>query len=142
MLKVVIDTNCLIQALPPKSSAHWLYQGMKQGKFVVVVTTSILEEYEEIVAEFYTPEIADFALKVITNLPNVEKSTINFRWNLISVDPDDNKFVDCALNSGADVIVTEDKHFNVLTKIKFPRIQHENLSTFKKRLTTLGLLPK
>lgn len=119
-----------------------MYQGMKQGKFVVVVTTSILEEYEEIAAEFYTPEIADFALKVITNLPNVEKSTINFRWNLISVDPDDNKFVDCALNSGADVIVTEDKHFNVLTKIKFPRIQHENLSTFKKRLTTLGLLPK
>ena len=41
-------------------------------------------------------------------------------WNLINNDPDDNKFVDCAINAGADYIVTQDKHFNILKNIDFP----------------------
>jgi predicted nucleic acid-binding protein len=63
--------------------------------------------------------------------PNVIRADINFRWNLITTDPDDNKFVDCALNSGADFIVTNDHHFNVLKSISFPPIKVIDIDTFK-----------
>jgi uncharacterized protein len=42
--------------------------------------------------------------------------------NLISADPDDNKFVDCAFAANAHYIVTNDKHFNILKLIPFPKI--------------------
>jgi hypothetical protein len=40
--------------------------------------------------------------------------------------------VDCALNAGADFIVTNDKHFNVLKSIDFPKINVADIDTFKK----------
>jgi len=40
-----------------------------------------------------------------------------FNWALISADPDDNKFVDCAISGAAKFIVIEHKHFAVLEKI-------------------------
>ena len=45
-------------------------------------------------------------------------------------DPDDNKFVDRALNACADYIVTNDKHFNVLKSIGFQPIKMINIETF------------
>ena len=54
-----------------------------------------------------------------------------YKWNLITADPDDNKFVDCALNAGADCIVTNDRHFNVLKDINFPKVNVIDIDTFK-----------
>ncbi len=41
---------------------------------------------------------------------------------LLENDPDDNKFVDCAIAGAADFIVTDDKDFNVLKNISFPKV--------------------
>ena len=41
-------------------------------------------------------------------------------FNLIQKDPDDNKFVDCAITAGARYIVTEDHHYDVLKWKDFP----------------------
>ena len=43
-------------------------------------------------------------------------------FNLISVDPDDNKFVDCAVAANAKFVVTDDGHFDVLKQIDFPKV--------------------
>ena len=42
------------------------------------------------------------------------------------------KFVDCAFNAGADYIVTNDRHFNVLKNIDFPKINVIDIVTFKR----------
>lgn len=44
-------------------------------------------------------------------------------FNLIEADPDDNKFVDCAVCGNADLIVSNDSHFSVLANIKFPKVR-------------------
>ena len=49
---------------------------------------------------------------------------------LIEEDPDDNKFVDCAIVAGADYIVSEDAHFRVLEKIPFPKVNVILLNQF------------
>jgi len=43
-------------------------------------------------------------------------------FNMIVADPDDNKFVDCAIACNAQFIVTEDTHYNVLQNIEFPKV--------------------
>ena len=76
-------------------------------------------------------QITELILNFILYSTNTVIITPYFRWNLISVDLDDNKFVDCALNAGADFIVTNDKHFNVLKNIDFPKINVIDIDTFK-----------
>ena len=57
-----------------------------------------------------------------------------YRWKLIEADPDDDKFVDCAVAYGADYLVTNDKHFRILENIDFPPVSVISLSGFEKIL--------
>lgn len=60
----------------------------------------------------------------------VSRTDAHFRFNLIQQDPDDNKFVDCAIASNAKYIVTEDHHFDILKHISFPRVEVITLKDF------------
>ena len=60
-----------------------------------------------------SPVAAQLAIEAILRANNVLRVDAQFRFNLIKSDPDDNKFVDCAIVANADYIVTEDTHFNV-----------------------------
>ncbi|MDR2683675.1 MAG: PIN domain-containing protein [Dysgonamonadaceae bacterium] len=94
-------------------------------------TTEILREYEELLLRFYSPVITHVTMKILLNSSNVIPIIPYYKWNLISADPDDNKFVDCALNAGADYIVSNDRHFNMLKNIPFPKIKVIDIETFK-----------
>ena len=63
--------------------------------------------------------------------------TPHFRFRLIEQDPDDNKFVDCAIVAGADYIVSEDAHFRVLETIPFPKVNVIRLNRFMEELAGL-----
>lgn len=54
-----------------------------------------------------------------------------FRWHLIEADPDDNAFVDCAIASGADALVTEDRHCDVLAEVDFPTVPVFDIARFE-----------
>jgi len=134
-MRVVIDTNLILRSVSSKSSLHWLYQAMFSGQFTLCVTTDILEEYSEIIEwGFRSHDVADAVLEALINSPFVEQVSVYFFWWLITVDPDDNKFVDCAIAAGADCIVTEDGHFNILSAIDFPKVKVIDLDTFKNLL--------
>ena len=75
-------------------------------------------------------------MQTIMNTVNIEHIIPYYKWNLIFDDAEDNKFADCALNAGADFIVTNDKHFNILKKIDFPKINVIDIETFKKIILT------
>ena len=53
-----------------------------------------------------------------------------FFFNLIQIDPDDNKFVDCAICGNAEYIVSNDTHFNILKNIEFPKIKVVKIDEF------------
>ena len=67
---------------------------------------------------------------LILNMSNVLFVDPHFRMELITTDPDDNKFVDCAFAAGADYLVSEDRHFDVLRNISFPKINLVTLDEF------------
>ena len=64
-------------------------------------------------------------------LPNIELVNPYYNWNLISNDPDDNKFVDAAVSGNVDYLVTNDKHFNVLKEVEFPPLNVISLQEFE-----------
>ncbi|MVM31071.1 putative toxin-antitoxin system toxin component, PIN family [Spirosoma sp. HMF4905] len=121
-LKVVIDTNVLLVAISSRSPYHAIYQSFINELFTLCVTTDMLEEYEEILNQRLGVERTRYVLETIDNAPNTLPVTRYYRWELITVDPDDNKFVDCALACNADYIVTNDGHFGVLKTLPFPKV--------------------
>jgi len=131
-LKIVLDTNILLVSISPKSDYYWVFQKFINEEYTLCVTTDILQEYEEIIVNHMGQEVANTVLQLIENSINVEFITKYFRWQLIKADPDDNKFVDCAISSNAKYIVTNDKHFNILKEVPFPKIEVIDIEEFKK----------
>ena len=136
-MRIVLDTNCLLVVLPVSSPYRCLWDAFRQGKFTLCYTTEMLQEYEELLLRFYSLEIVSLTVEMLLKSPNIIQTIPYYKWNFISVDPDDNKFVDCALNAGADYIVTNDKHFNVLKKVEFPKINVINIDAFKTIISIL-----
>ena len=127
----VVDTNVILVSVSDRSKYHWLYKSIVENKFSIAVTHDILTEYEEKIAEHWHPQVAANVIRVLLELSNVRLATSYFNLNIITADPDDNKFVDCAFASNADYIVTNDSDFNVLKKINFPTIRVVNMDAFK-----------
>lgn len=113
-MKVVIDTNVFLISIPKISKYRPIFDGLLKRKYNLAISESILQEYLEIIGEKTTGQIAQNIGELLLSLENVEKTDIYFRWNLIQADPDDNKFVDCAISARVRFVVTNDKHFKEL----------------------------
>ena len=130
MPKIVLDTNCLISSLSSYSKYFPIWRYLQEGKFIICVSNSILDEYQEIIEEKTNAIIAQNVIRTLLDCPFVKYHEPSYHFSLITQDPDDNKFVDCAIISNADYIVMEDKHFNVLKEISFPKVSIRGIDTF------------
>ena len=130
-MKIVLDTNVLLVAFSKKSAFRLIFDSFLQEKITLCVTTDILVEYEEIIGKHLGKKIASSVLQLIENAPNVEWVVKYYKWNLITQDPDDNKFVDCAIASNAKYLVSDDKHFRILAQVPFPKVEVLTADNFK-----------
>ncbi len=121
-MTVVIDCNILVICLTSRSPYHNIYKAIVAGDFILAVTTDIILEYEEVIEKKYGPATSNAFIALLNELPNVRVFTTYYHWQLITTDPDDNKYCDCAVAGQADFIVTEDRHFDILEKILFPKL--------------------
>ena len=78
--------------------------------------------------------VASNITELLLNLKNVIKIEPYFNWVLIDNDPDDNKFVDCAIAGNAMFLVSNDKHFQVLNKVDFPKVALIEIKSFLEKL--------
>ena len=129
-MKIVLDTNCLVNVIMPYSFNNDIWQAFRAAKYILCVSNEILFEYHEILAKRYNVVIANSVLKELIETPNLERVNPNYRFNLITTDPDDNKFVNCAISAGARYIVTEDAHFNCLKHINYPKVDIISLDDY------------
>ena len=129
MRRIVLDTNCLLMALPSRSPYHRVWTDFLSGA-QFCVSTEILNEYEEIIGKQSSPVLAEAVIQALINRPNLVKVEPTYFFHLIEADPDDNKFVDCAVCGNAELIVTNDAHFNVLKNIDFPIVDVKSIQEF------------
>lgn len=141
-MKVVLDTNILLVAIPFGTPYYPIFDAFLNGAFTLCLTTDILDEYAEKLHEKYAlrPIVAEKVLKTLENSPDIAHISKFYFWNLITADPDDNKFVDCAVAANADFIVSNDRHFQVLKDIAFPPVRVISADDFVEMLT--GVRPR
>ena len=102
------------------------------GRISLCVNSDILNEYEEILTQKTTAEIARNVVKTIMRLNTTVFQRVYYHFGLIETDPDDNKFVDCAIAVDAEYIVSNDTHFNVLKHVDWPRLTIIDIKDFTK----------
>lgn len=132
--RVVLDTNVLLISLARKSKYRLIFDSLLKGHYTVVISNEILSEYIEIIERKTNSTIAYNIGEMIMSLINVEKIDVSYKWNLILEDPDDNKFVDCAIAGRVKYVVTNDKHFNLLKDIPFPKVDVITIDEFLNEL--------
>jgi uncharacterized protein len=129
-MRCVIDTNCFLAILPKKSKYRLIFDAYRQGEFELAISNEILSEYSEIFTIKMNFEISENIIELILKQSNTIEVGIYFKWFLITIDIDDNKFVDTFIASSSDYIVTYDKHFKSLNKIQFPKVKVIDLDEF------------
>lgn len=135
--QVVIDTNCLVQMISVHSPYRPAWQAFREGQYTLCVSNDILNEYNEILARVSNNTVAHNIVNAIVRSPYTRMIDPHFHFGLIEQDPDDNKFVDCAIIAGADYIVSEDSHFRVLAEIPFPNVNVIRMDEFLQDLNLL-----
>jgi uncharacterized protein len=114
---VVVDTNAVLGAFAEDHPHRPLLDAALDGQIVWAVSTEILLEYEEILAQRSGPARATRAMHLLEAMAGAGlciRKTPHYRWHLITADPDDDKFADCAIAAEADWLITEDAHFDAL----------------------------
>lgn len=133
--KIVLDTNCLLSSLSRRGRYYSVWKGLQEGKYILYVSTEIILEYQEIISQKTNEFIANNVIQTILNCKNVVCIEPSYHMHLIEQDNDDNKFVDCAIAAGASFIVSNDKHYNILETIPFPKVDVISLQEFVYLLT-------
>ena len=134
MRYVVVDTNCLLRMIPLRSKYRPAWESFLDGKYILCVSNEIVSEYMEILTAKVSSIFAENIVGANLRSPFVRRFDPKFHFNLIEADPDDNKFVDCAIIANADFIVSEDSHFRVLKTIPFPKVNVLTLDEFTEEL--------
>ena len=127
--KAVIDTNVFVSASILKGTSSSLMELWKENKFILLFSPDIFDEYFEVIArpKFKQEEkdIREFAELLTQKGISVEPCN---PLNVVKKDPSDNKFLECAVEGKADVVISGDKHLLELKKYK--TIQIITLSVF------------
>ena len=128
--RIVLDTNCLLACISSKSENFRVWKGFQKGSFTLCVSNEILEEYQEIITSKTNSIVAENIINAIIESDFTEFVDPHYSLHLIQEDPDDNKFVDCAIAAGARYVVTNDRHYDVLRQTTFPYVDVISLADF------------
>jgi putative PIN family toxin of toxin-antitoxin system len=116
-MTVCIDTNSFVQPFSRRSRFRVIAEALLDGRIEPAVSGAILLEYEEVSAAMYSQEFAREVmgfLDLATTAGAVRRIVPSFHFRIITADPDDDIFADCAIAAAATHIITEDRHFEAL----------------------------
>ena len=109
-----------------------MYDAFEAEQFEWLISNEILTEYIETLTQRYSEQTALLVYSIISSAVNVTFTEPFFKWQLVEADPDDNKFADLAVAGNVDYLVTNDRHFNPLKTLDFPKLTIVSLDEFKK----------
>jgi putative PIN family toxin of toxin-antitoxin system len=110
-VKVVLDTNVYISGIFFTGPPYQILEAWRDARIQIVVSPDILEEYQR-VGETLASQFPYIDLQPLFELLTLNADIVP-SGNLaetVCTDPDDDKFLACALASGAACIISGDKH--------------------------------
>jgi putative PIN family toxin of toxin-antitoxin system len=115
-VKVVLDTNVLISGIFFSGPPYRILKAWQEGLIQLALTGKILEEYRR-VAEQLHRQFPAINLQRIFELLIINAEIVPDQILPVTIcdDPDDDKFIACALTAKCKVIVSGDKHLLKVT---------------------------
>jgi putative PIN family toxin of toxin-antitoxin system len=113
-MRIVVDTNVLVSALLSKHSLpRRIFNLQQSGRFRIVISEAILSEYRRVLAypdiqarHRFSQQGIEKYLSLLRNASVVV--TPSEQVTVVKDDPDDNKFITCALAGNAEYLVSGD----------------------------------
>jgi putative PIN family toxin of toxin-antitoxin system len=110
-VRVVVDTNVLISGIFFTGPPHKILEAWVDETLDFVVTTEILEEYwrvaEELATRYPDIDVVRALELLVVNTFICAPATLPHQ---VSEDPDDDKFIACAMGGNAGIIISGDRH--------------------------------
>ena len=136
-MKIVIDTNVVIQGVFFGSAPRRILSAVVNRELDAVATPEIVDEYQEIVDEMIDRKQGRLDRSIL--VPFLSELEMIESTSEIEVcrDPDDDKFISCAIDGKAIIIVSGDKDLLVIGKYEGVEIMtaHDFCKTFMGRRT-------
>lgn len=115
--KLVIDTNIFVSSFfnkdgnPKKIIDLW-----KTGRVVLCISEQILEEYAEVLIRLGLEQEKELSeiMHLFGDSINLSCRPVTSEIKIITEDPEDNMFIECAIANDADYIISGDKHLLAL----------------------------
>jgi putative PIN family toxin of toxin-antitoxin system len=109
LLRVVLDTNVYISAALHGREAETVLELASARRIILLISPAILSELEEKVRDQlgWTSERTELLLRAILGITEIVEPQITLK--VVTEDDDDNRVLECAASSSADLIVTFDK---------------------------------
>ncbi len=118
-MKIVLDTNVFISGVFFSGPPSEILKAWRDSKFQIELSKEILFEYQR-VAEELSSKFPPINIEEIIELLMIHGEI--FETNDLSVkiceDPDDNKFIECAIAASTKIIVSGDKHLLKISGFK------------------------
>lgn len=116
MVRVVIDTNVLVSALlKPESVPELILSFVLSGEIVLCLSDPVASEYEEVLKREKFSKLDERKVKELLSRLRSEAHWVypKIRLQVTRADPEDNKFLECAVEAKADFLITGNvKHFS------------------------------
>jgi putative PIN family toxin of toxin-antitoxin system len=119
-VKVVLDTNVVIsRTFSPDGAPATIISRWLQGTFELLISMAILDEYRQALTYPRIQQRIRIGVEAVEQmLADFERVATSIEPGRLSVgvsfDPDDDKFLECALSGNADYLVTGDQHLLAL----------------------------
>ena len=124
-MKVVIDTKVFVSSFLETSGApRKIIDLWKRGEIVICLSDEIVTEYINVLFRMGLKGDEDIGelLELLNRKVNIIFASTEQKLQLIVADPGEDKFVECAVVAGADVIISAEKHLLDLKEYKHVRI--------------------
>ena len=110
-MKIAVDTNFLVSATQwDYSVSHKLLERLIRSNTEIFTTKEILDEFAEVLKRdflYNEADIENLLEKILQFLTLVSPS---MKIDVVKEDADDNKIIECAIESKAEYIISYDKH--------------------------------
>ena len=109
-MRVILDTNVILSSIFFGGIPGRILEAYRDGQIALVLSPEILDEYRATAARLAKKFDVDYDEILDWIAVHSEMVSAPALSGSVCADPDDDKFVACALASGAKIICSGDKH--------------------------------
>ena len=110
-MKVVLDTNVIVSAILFGGKPRQIMEAVLAGEIQLCVSESMMAELQGVLRRPKFEFDSQIVQSIISEITMLAEWVIPQKhFNLVKDDPADNEVIDCAIEGGADYIISGDRH--------------------------------